>query len=602
MSEGGISYDWTVTGKGPGVEPLVKQLDLGHAAMSKLDTATKGHSDSLKDHAGHLDKVNDAYHRHRYETEGVGKELREATGRVHEFSEAIGLIVAAEIFEKVTEKVMDLGKELLHSAAAAEKLELNLKLNVGAEGAKEIEEWVDRMGPKTVFTKTQLKQFNVDLASAGVSLKDMDKFIAAAGDVQAKGGDAGSAIDKMMRAKISGTIGGRELRGLKISVAKIREELPGFKGMTDEQVHMAIEKKPIKLSDIFRLIADKEGFLGTGMLEEGKTMSARLKNLGELRESYFEKMKNSPAYADLKDTFSNIFEELNPEGPNGKGIFKSLESAFKTVSDTIKTIDFKAIGKSIREDVLPVLADMVSLIKPLLETLQGVLKLYSVIRHPGNAVDALKRGIQENADGNSNKSWAGRFVHQITPFSGAIDAYRAAQRRKEFADPTAVWEKGVHGGTYHEAEEEGEKSGEAIAKGVAKGVKKGGHGAKGSGKDLVGDVSDGVVDEAEIQSPSKLFERHGKNIGLGFVKGIRGTSDGINDIMTGMFAIPAPSGGRTLAGGGGGISVSIPITIQSRAGDDVDETARANAEQVRAIVLPMLLGALEQFNSEAGSS
>jgi hypothetical protein len=116
------------------------------------------------------------------------------------------------------------------------------------------------------------------------------------------------------------------------------------------------------------------------------------------------------------------------------------------------------------------------------------------------------------------------------------------------------------------------------------------------GNSMVGKLKDVLG----IHSPSSVLMEMGEMTGEGFNIGIKKSKT--DDVMQGAFAVPAPNGGRTLgAGDGGGITITIPITVSSHPGQTPEETGRAIGDQMRDIVVPMLLHALEQAGAQAGA-
>jgi len=608
MSEG-ISYDWTVTGKGPGVEPLVKQLDLGHAAMSKLDGATKGHSSSLKEHAGHVEHASDAYKRHRYETEGLGKELREVKGRAHEFAEAIGIIAAAEVFKELAEGVIDLGKEIVGAAIKAERLETSLTFKLGGEGTESFLKAMDQLAPKTEFTGEQMKGWGDALLNAGFKAKDVIKVLAASSDVAALNGKdpmggMERAIDAFRRLNEMGRISGRQLLGLNIPIEQFKL-LDKFHGQSNEQIRKALEKGTIGKEELFQIIAGPDKTLGDMAEQMGKLLGAKLKNVKELPDKYFEKFSKSPVMDTMKDTLGGIFDALDPESERGGSVFKSLERSFTSVLGIVGNIDFEKVAGDLETKVLPEvellfarvgeihwadgaeeLLKVLGLIKPIIDTIAQTMdgikvgaKAAAALAEATNPAQLLKTGVHAilhpiDSIGELQRHEGG-MGHLLDAGSGVIDFLK----------------KPMYG--------YGADAGKSITDGIAKGVDAGVPGIEGAVEGAADAAQETMARKNESHSPSRVFERLGKDVGDGFVLGIKGSQGAIDDVVGGAFSIPASGGGR----GGGGISAPITIEVNvDGSGQGAHDLGKTVADQIALVVPAALLRALEQVGAEMGSA
>jgi predicted transcriptional regulator len=605
----GISYEWSVDAKLAGVDDGVKKLDAAIDSTSKLHHATEGLSGSTHEltkathgHAAASAHASESAHKHKHEIEGVGEAVHDVKHQLHEFGEAIGAVLAFELVKEGIEKIQELGSEILHTAAAAERMGLALKLTVGEEGSKEVLEWIEKIGSKTEFTQDQLKGWASSLLNAGVQMKDLDKFMAAGMDVAAKGGDAGAAMEALRRAQLSGHVSGRQLMGLNLGIDQIKQ-LPGFAGLSDEKAHKQLEKTEVTKDQLLSMIAGADGVLGDMAVQAGGTMNAKLKNLASLPELYFEKFAGSPAFEIFKTKLSEIFDALDPSSPRGEMIFKSLEGAVIDIVNAIARIDFVAVADTIKDDIVPAFQAMTSMIKPtvdailqMIEGLKFAAKLIHDFTPAGFAVDQMKKsssvmgGMQARGELPSQQKHEGAlgstvdFMNVHTPVGFMNDT---------LFNP--AWYKARFG-------KGSEEAGKAVADGMSTGIESNMSSVADSSSAL-GDVSiDAMSSKIDAHSPSRVFEELGRNTGEGFVSGIEKSQGAIDDVMKGAFAVPTPGGAGAGGGlGGGQVSISIPVTVTAHPGQSAEETGREIGEQIREIVLPMLINALEQAGAEAGA-
>ncbi len=372
--------------------------EAGHKAAKMGEEAAEGH----RRHASAVEHASDAYHRHRYETEGVGKELREAAGRAHEFAEAIGIIAAFEIFHEGIEVVREMGMEILRTSAEAERMDKSFQLRFGMEGGKEAIEYAERFAKNTEFTDNQTKGFVSELGRAGVPLEEMDRYMAAAGDMAAMTGDKvqgmAGAISGLSRARMTGVIDSRELLKIGIGVDEIRK-IPEFARKSKEELH-ALMKPGGEFTEeqLFRVIASKgpeTNNVGDVATQMAGTMGAQLDKLAALPEQYMEKFRNSKGFDGLKVKFGEILGSLDPDGPRGGRIFSSLERSFDHIAGIVGGIDFDRAAQTFETEVLPDIegiasaiakVDWVSGIKGMLSVAEGIGQIFSGIQRTLDAM------------------------------------------------------------------------------------------------------------------------------------------------------------------------------------------------------------------------
>lgn len=337
---------------------------------------------------------------------GVGRAVDEAKEHVHGFLEAIGAVVAFEIAKEGIERLRELGGEILRTSANAERLEKSFTLNLGTEGGEQALAYAEQFAKNTEFISGQSKEFVATLASAGVPLKDMDLFMAAAGDVAAtstnKVEGMSRAVQALGRAQMLGVIDVRELRGLDIGIEKLRT-LDEFAKKTDAELHaMMTTGGTITKDQVFRLIAaggPEKNNVGDVATQMSTTMGAQLDKLASLPEEYIEKFRNSKGFDEIKSGFAQTIEALDPEGPTGGRIFSAFEGVFNTVAGEVAGINFGRLADELTTDVIPAVKgmaataasiDWVSGAKALVGTLEVGLR---IVKGIGVAFDAVTGAV-----------------------------------------------------------------------------------------------------------------------------------------------------------------------------------------------------------------
>lgn len=385
------------------LERLAKVLHgTGEAEAEAGSKAAKMGEESAKAH----EKGHEAAEGHAEGFRGVGHAVDEAKEHVHGFLEAIGAVLAFEVAKEGINLVRELGSEVLHTAANAERLEKSFELNIGTEDGRRALEYAEQFAKNTEFTGAMAKQLVGELSSAGVPAKDLDLFMAAAGDAAAtstnKVEGMQRAVAALSRAQMLGVIDVRDLRGLDIGVEKLRT-LDEFAKKTDTELHaMMTTGGTITKDQVFRLIAaggpetNNVGDLATQM---STTMGAQLDKLAELPERYIEKFRDSKGFDSLKERFASTIESLDPDSPTGSRVFGALEGVFNAVAAEVAGIDFAKLADEVTTEVIPAVKgmaataasiDWVSGAKALVGTLEVGLR---IVKGIGVAFDAVTGAV-----------------------------------------------------------------------------------------------------------------------------------------------------------------------------------------------------------------
>jgi hypothetical protein len=352
--------------------------DVKGKRMAGLFSAARGEVDRLRPsiegaHAA-TEKLNGAATKAGAGFNGIGQAFDNVKHAGHDFLNFAGALLAFEVIKKINHAIHDFAEEALHAAASNESLFNATSLNVGKESAEEIFHWVAKIGDKTEFTQDQLDRWNLQLLQAGVAAEDMDKFIAAGGDLAARSADRvgtmGKALEVLTRGQLRGFVSGKDLLGLGIGVEQLRA-LPEFAGKSAKAIQKQLGKGNFKIEDVFSIIAGKDNTLGDEMIKASQEMASKMMHLKERPELFLQDLMDSPAWARLSDALGGFLEGLDPRTPSGQRIFRELEDSFTMIADKVSSISV--------DDVLAMTEALVVTSKELLEVLEGVAGVFGTI-------------------------------------------------------------------------------------------------------------------------------------------------------------------------------------------------------------------------------
>ncbi len=561
----GISYTWAVKPELDGMDKANAQLRAGATGLKDLDAATRGASAEMKHLKGGMNgmkpppefhRMKQDLHDHEEGFKGVGHAIEHTHSRLVGFLEFAGIMFAIEAVHRLAEGIFDVGAEIVHAAAQAERLDLSLQLTAGVEGGKEINDWIERIASKTEFTEDKLKGWAGALLNAGVKGSEVDKILAASLDIAAKSPDkmAGMerAIDALARSQITGKISTRQLVGLNIGVEQIKT-LPEFKGLSQAELSKKIEQGSIKTEQLLQLVAGADKQLGDLGIQAGGTLEAKIKNVQQLPELFFQKFKDSPSFPIFKDKLDQIFESLNPESPHGKVIFASFERTLGSIVDLIAEIDFEQVALTLENDVFPAIRDIAAEIKPVAEAALQTAHGFATMAHWASAVVESLGGAKAAVQGLMNPFQAGKNL-----FETAIHPERATGIGKLLMKAL----------------------GKEASAGLAGGLSEGKGPVTSASESLAMSSADAVQSSLDIHSPSRVFEELGFQTAAGFAKG-QARGEGMVDASS--SGLVAPRLGGSFGGGRRGLSIG-PITVEVTGhGDAREQGAAAGDEFVRVI-------------------
>lgn len=379
------------------------------ALRHTLDELKKpGQIERLKDEIANFGRESEKAHEgggnaakeHEEKWEGLGGEIEHAYGNLHQFLYFTGALAAYEVVEKLVDGVKELGGEILKAASHEERIGKSFELNLGVKGGQEAIEYAEKYAKNSEFIDDQTKDFASSLIQAGVGLEDLDKFMAAAGDVAARSKNPvegmADAIEALSSAQLSGNLDGRSLRRLHIGIPQL-QGLAEFKNATDAQMKALLSDGAITKDQLFRAIAGPDNVLGDAAVEMSKTMGAKLEKLRNLPDQYYEKFAKSQGFESLKGKVGEILTALDPDGPRGARIFGSLERAVESVVGVIAGIDFEKVASEIETEIVPGVETFVTKIASV-DWVGGAKELYGYVKDIGDALAPIIKTFRVATD------------------------------------------------------------------------------------------------------------------------------------------------------------------------------------------------------------
>lgn len=578
----GISYTFNIEPgqTGSKLDALIDTLGSLNATLSKTDSAFKKTDEHAKK----------AEHGFR----GVGSAIDGARESLRHMAEFTGGMLLFEGIEKGIDLVAELGKEAINAAAQAERLDLSFELTMGAESAKDILGYVERIQSKTEFTDDQLKGWTLSLRNAGLMGDDLYKSLVAAADVAGRRGPQAmeTAIDALSRANLTGKVEGRVLRGLGIPIAQLTE-LDKFKGLSDKQINKKLENVSITKDELLQVIAGPDKMLGDLAEKAGQTMNAKLKNVRTLPEQYFQKFAESPAYDRLKTTLDDVFANLDPESPRGQQIFSALETAFTGVVDMVGEIDVASIADTIANDIVPAMKTFEVVVEETFGFVKGIGSVLDTVSDllPGstNAKD-IPKTMEETKLDNLYQLQVGKLRAQREALkAGKADSFALSPQDRALPGKDRI---------ARQIADLSKPAGGNITDGFVQALADGKGFSYQAGFDLGVASHEGTRAAIDAHSPSRKFRSLGMTVPQGYSEGVRDGAPLVERAVDDTFAPPQlrGAGSRTVAASGGGVTIgSLSVTIQGA--HDAAEIPPAVAAAVKAEIMRTL----EDVRAERGT-
>lgn len=323
-----MSLDFTINLKGDFAGALQK----GNKELGETEKATKHAAKEMELFENELGKVQAGALSLNFNAFKEG-------GQFLTFDMAEGAKLAYEAIEKVVDKVIELGTEMVKAAADAQDLSVAIKLDVGEEGEKKVDELAESFS-NSRFSPKQIKEALLPiLEESGNAHQDQwDDLTTAATDVAArrKTGVAGakSALQALNEIELNPQRLRGSLKELGIKQLEFYADLGGLLGTSAKSAEAQVKAGKVKaqtlLSVALNQIAQREGgALGNATNESNKTLGASLDRLANLKDNLFEKLAGGEGMGALQGAIDTFVATL--QGPVGTDLMNTIDGAFKTL-------------------------------------------------------------------------------------------------------------------------------------------------------------------------------------------------------------------------------------------------------------------------------
>jgi len=260
-------------------------------------------------------------------------------GSLFTFDLAEGLRSAYEIAEKFVDKITELGKEAIGTAAKTQDLNLAIRENIGPERAKAVDELAESFQRTTRFSPSDMKRALLPLIKEGVGDKDtLDTVATIATDMAARnaGGiaDVQQTISSFAGIFQRGRVKPQQLAQFGIQANDYFAALASSLGVSTQAAAKLAKAGKVsqdKLADIaINLIARRQGgAIGGPSLDAAKTLGASLERLQHVGENLFERIADSPGMQAVQGFLDNFIATM--QGPIGTDLVNMLSDAFKSL-------------------------------------------------------------------------------------------------------------------------------------------------------------------------------------------------------------------------------------------------------------------------------
>ena len=545
---------------------------------------------------------------------GVGKSIDETKGKVKEFFEFVGAVAAFEILEKIADKMAEIGKEAIKSAAHAERMNRVIDSASGgkAEG-KENREWLEKFAGTGEQSEAESEGAFVGLKRVGSTDKNAKTAMLAAADIAAvsedKHGAFNEAVSAFARLQRTGKVSNRTLAPLGLG-EKDFKALPEYAKLSSKQLKKKMETGSVTSEDLQRLIMAHTGekAIGEKGADNADLLETKLEKLSELPERFYKKLADTTAVKKLTGELDGILSKLDPGSPTGKkistfltGVFEEAAHLAGQLGEAIDGIDWDEMADTIKTDVMPVLREMVALLGPAMHMVDVTIKGL----HEGARLLNDPLGVARDvATGKITKS-----AHQQLAEKGTLPSTQEHGLAGDLTGATLL-DKYTPIGYLRDTvlnPDWWSTKAQAIPDGVAAGIKEGTPEVEAAASDM-GAASDAAFrspDGIHAQSPSKKFRRSGRDVIDGYTLGLTEGADRIGDAMdsTATNGFDVGRGRDSTAGSSLGMSVTIAegaIQINVAGHGDSGEIARAVEERLQKSAGPIFIDWLERAKAGAG--
>jgi hypothetical protein len=334
-------------------------LEKNAKGLDEQSKATKHAKDELELFEGELGKVQAGALQLNFNSLSEG-------GSFFKFDLAEGAKIAYEVIEKVVEKVVELGSEMVRAAGKAEDLNLAIKLDVGDEGEKQVDELADSF-KGTRFDDDAIKEALLPILeeSGNKNAGLWDDLATAATDVATRRNSGVAGAKQALIALNDIELNPERLRGslkeLGIKQAGFYKDLGGLLGISEKEAEEQTKAGKVKsqtlLSVALNQIAQREGgALGNATNEGSKTLGASIERLGNLKDNLFKQLAGSEGMKKLQGIIDNVVDVLG--GPTGTAIMQKFSAGFSAAVDVVRaTWPYVVAGFNFAKDIVVDLVD-----------------------------------------------------------------------------------------------------------------------------------------------------------------------------------------------------------------------------------------------------
>ncbi len=591
---------------GKGLEDLGTRAK---AAGEKMGQGLKGTDKIVEGSAAHMQHLRKTVEDLRRpqaikELQKEIKDLRENAGHAkHDFTglgEAMHSLKAAvagftlfEIgkwgIESLIEKTKEWGAELIKAAAGEQRTGMVFRNQFGKEGGEAMIDWVEGMEKNTEFGEDRLKAAAAQLGKgkSGFRGEGLTKAMAAAldmasFDINAEEGLSG-ALGALTKIRRTGKVDNRTLAGMGLGMKDFAEAYAERTGKGKAAVAKLAKVGKLDseeaLETLYAVIMKRTGKkLGGAGAEMGTTLNARMKNLKEIPEQIMESWSKTEAFDRFSDAIDKIAQKLGPDSPVGQRIAKFIEETTDSLSRWLDDVDWDELGK----DAIGFIDAIRDGAKSMAEALGPVVDAFKIIGKGMKGINYLAHKDQYDAELRDERYSLGLMKQYGLNRADAEAAARMVSDSGKITDPGELLRR----------------ANEMSRQLAAKQAEWGGSlwRSKGSeyGKHMGTGIKEGAEKALEIHSPSKVFARMGEQAAAGFEQGMSSSSPDTQAAVADAIYPPSPAPTMAL---GGGITVTIPITVQASEHASAEDIVRQLREQILPSAVQSLL---EQFLIQLG--
>jgi hypothetical protein len=590
VADTSLEWMFSIDAKIDGLTKMMVGIEESQKGLHNLDHATSKttheieHVSHASEHAAH------AHGKHGHAIWQLGHQYEYAKNGIHEFAEAIGLVLAYEAVEKLVDKVKELGEEMLEAGAKAERTDKSFKALLGEEAGGEVIEEVESLTKHTEFATERVIDLTAGLLRVGFAEDGLRRARAAAMDLAAlPGGNLEEAAAALERIKRTGRVDNRTLGGIGFGendfLAQMEKRTGKGRAILKKELEAGKVDSEEALEALYDLIFRRTGkALGAVGVEMSRTMGARLVHLKEVPEEIFKTIAKTDAFEKMSKMIGDLAEDVGPKGRIGSMLAENLNEVFGSVVDKLGNIDW-ASGATALVDTLK---QALHILEAMVDTFASFARGYNKARDAVRGVFGLDSGdvhMLKEVNEEYRNSPAGR---------ARAERIRKRQEQRDNAAfgsgiTTPVMQDVGHGVGTHGAEAEAKKAGARIGHGLVEGARS----------------KEGI----DAHSPSRKFEELGRMSAIGYVRGLdsaassmdRATAQAVapDSVRPGTFARPAGEGGLQIVVSSGAIQVVTHIAGGVAPGD-ADQMGEQVAARVEAILPGALQSVFEKMAIQAG--